>query len=78
MLARLSSGREVGLAPASFAEHASKTSTGIILRDVVTPPIVADLSVLWRADDPSPTIATAVETARQCAEHNKWLRDPST
>ena len=44
MLARLSSGREVSLAPASFAEHAAKTSPGIAVRDVVDPPITAELS----------------------------------
>lgn len=78
MLARLASGREVGLAPASFAEHAAKTSTGIVLRDVIDPPIMAELSVLWPANDPSPAIASVVDTARRCAERNKWLRDPIT
>ncbi|QFU89829.1 HTH-type transcriptional regulator GltC [Amycolatopsis sp. YIM 10] len=78
MLARLSSGREVSLSPTSFAEHAAKTSTGIVVRDVVDPPIMAELSVLWPANDPSPAIANVVDTARRCAERNKWLSNPST
>lgn len=76
MLARLSSGREVGLAPASFAEHAAKAGTGILLRDVVDPPIPAELSMLWPANDPSPAIASVLATARRCAERNGWLRHP--
>jgi DNA-binding transcriptional LysR family regulator len=78
MLARLSSGREVGLAPASFAEHAAKAGTGILLRDVVDPPILAELSMLWPANDPSPAIASVLATARRCAERNGWLRHPLT
>jgi DNA-binding transcriptional LysR family regulator len=78
MLARLSSGRDVGLAPTSFAEHAAKASTGIVRRDVVDPSIVAELSVLWPANDPSPAIASVLATARRCAEHNGWLRSPIT
>nr|WP_269749593.1 LysR substrate-binding domain-containing protein [Nocardia fusca] len=78
MLARLSSGREVSLAPASFAEHAAKAGTGILLRDVVDPPIPAELSMLWPANDPSPAIASVLATARRCAERNGWLRHPLT
>jgi DNA-binding transcriptional LysR family regulator len=78
MLARLSTGREVGLAPASFAEHAAKTSTSIVLRDIGDPSIMAELSVLWPANDPSPTIARVLDTARRCAERNKWLPNPLT
>jgi DNA-binding transcriptional LysR family regulator len=78
MLARLSSGREVSLAPASFAEHAAKAGTGIILRDVVEPPIPAELSMLWPANDPSPAIASVLAIARRCAERNGWLRHPLT
>lgn len=78
MLARLSSGREVSLSPASFAERAAKTSSGIVVRDVVDPPIMAELSVLWPTNEPSPAIATVVDTAREVAERSKWLRDPST
>ncbi|APU14955.1 transcriptional regulator [Actinoalloteichus sp. GBA129-24] len=78
MLARLSSGHEVGLAPASFAEHAAKAGTSIILRDVVDPPIAAELSVLWPANEPSPAIASVLATARRCAQRNGWLRSPIT
>ncbi|MGW3431771.1 LysR family transcriptional regulator [Streptomyces melanosporofaciens] len=78
MLARLSSGRNVGLAPTSFAEHAAKAGTSIIRRDVVDPSIVAELSVLWPTKDPSPAIASVLATARRCAEHNGWLRSPIT
>ncbi|GAA1594195.1 LysR substrate-binding domain-containing protein [Kribbella hippodromi] len=73
MLPRLAGGREVGLAPASFAEHAAKTSAGIVSRDVVDPPITAELSILWAAHDPSPAIASVIDLARSCAQRNKWL-----
>ncbi|WP_307687960.1 LysR family transcriptional regulator [Nocardia rhamnosiphila] len=73
-LARLVSGREVGLTPASFAEHAAKPGTGIVVRDIVDPPIPAELSVLWPANDPSPAVAGVVANARRCAERNGWLR----
>jgi len=76
MLARLSSGREVGLAPASFAEHAAKASTSVTVRDVVDPPIAAELSVLWPTNDPSPAIAGVLATARRCAERHGWRRSP--
>ncbi|MEU4313221.1 LysR substrate-binding domain-containing protein [Nocardia sp. NPDC024068] len=75
MLARLSGGREIGLAPASFAEHAAKPGTGIVLRDIVDPPIPAELSVLWPANDPSLAISGVLATARRCAEQNGWLRN---
>lgn len=76
MLARLSSGREVGLAPASFAEHAAKASTTVAVRDVVDPPIAAELSVLWPTNDQSPAITSVLATARRCAERHGWLRGP--
>ncbi|MFE7569135.1 LysR family transcriptional regulator [Streptomyces sp. NPDC057539] len=78
MLARLSSGHNVGLAPTSFAEHAAKAGTSIIRRDVVDPSIVAELSVLWPTKDPSPAIASVLATARRCAEDNGWLHSPIT
>jgi hypothetical protein len=43
MLARLSSGREIGLAPESFAVHAAKASTGVAHRPVIDPSPVAEL-----------------------------------
>jgi len=76
MLARLSGGREVGLAPASFAEHAANLGTTLTVRDVVDPPIAADLSVLRPTNDPSPAIASVLATARRCAERHGWLRGP--
>ncbi|MFF0341754.1 LysR substrate-binding domain-containing protein [Kribbella sp. NPDC004875] len=76
MLARLSGGREVGLAPASFAEHAAKLGTTLTVRDVVDPPIAADLSILWPTNDPSPAIASVLATARRCAERHEWLGSP--
>ncbi|WP_275528139.1 LysR substrate-binding domain-containing protein [Saccharomonospora piscinae] len=77
MLARLSGGREIGLAPTAFAEHAAKASTSVVRRAVVEPPIMAELSVLWPADDPSPAVAGVLATARRCAQRNGWLSGPS-
>ncbi|MFJ3407090.1 LysR substrate-binding domain-containing protein [Promicromonospora sp. NPDC090134] len=76
MLARLSGGREIGLAPASFAEHAANLGTTLTVRDVVDPPIAADLSVLWPTNEPSPAIANVLATARHCADRHGWLRSP--
>lgn len=73
MLARLSSGREIGLAPTSFARHSAKPNSSIVVRDVVDPPIMAQLSMLWPTSDPSPAIAGVRATARRCAEHHGWL-----
>lgn len=77
MLARLSGGREVGLAPASFAEHAGQAGAGVTVRDVIDPSICAELSVLWPANDTSPAIASVLDTARRCAERHDWLRGPT-
>jgi DNA-binding transcriptional LysR family regulator len=76
MLARLASGREVGLAPASFAEHAAQAGNRVTARDVVDPQIRAELSVLWPTNDTSPAIASVLATARRCAERNGWLHSP--
>ena len=75
MLARLSGGREVGLAPASFAERAANLGTALTVRDVVDPPIAADLSMLWPTNDPSPAVVSVLATARRCAERHGWLHD---
>ncbi len=75
MLSRLASGREVGLAPASFTEHAAKAGTGVTHRDVVDPPMTAEFSVLWPATDPSPAITGVIASARRCAERNGWLSE---
>ena len=73
MLSRLAGGREVGLAPASFTEHAAKAGIGIIHRDIIAPPIAAEFSVLWPTTDPSPAIAGVIATTRRYAEHSGWL-----
>ncbi|MET9563771.1 LysR family transcriptional regulator [Streptomyces tauricus] len=73
-LARLSSGREVGLAPSAFAEHAARAGTAIVRRDVVKPSIMAKLSLMWASNDPSPTMVSVLASARQCAERNGWLQ----
>ncbi|MFD4407671.1 LysR substrate-binding domain-containing protein [Nocardia sp. NPDC058499] len=75
---RLSSGRVVGLAPASFAEHAAQGSTSIVVRDIIDPPIMAELSMLWSAHDRSPSLASVLDTARRCAERNGWLHAHTT
>lgn len=77
MLARLSGGREVGLAPASFAEHAVNLGTALTTRDVVDPQIAAELSILWPTNDPFPAILNVLATARRCAELHGWLRGPT-
>lgn len=73
-LARLSSGREIGLAPSAFAEHAARAGTEIVRRDVVEPSIMAKLSLTWASNDPSPAMAGVLASARQCAERHGWLR----
>lgn len=73
MLARLSGGREIGLAPASFAEHAGNLGTALTVRDVVDPSIPADLSMLWPTNDPSPALASVLAAARRCAKGHGWL-----
>ena len=77
MLARLSDEREVGLAPASFAEHAADLSSTLTVRDVVAPQIPADLSVLWSVTGHSPAVAGVLATARRCAERHSWLTRPT-
>lgn len=76
MLARLSGGREIGLAPGSFAKNAAKAGTNIICRGVVDPTMQAELSMLWPTHHPSPAIARVLATARRCAEQNGWLSTP--
>ncbi|WP_250007831.1 LysR family transcriptional regulator [Actinoplanes sp. M2I2] len=73
-LARLSSGREVGLAPSAFAEHAARAGTEIVRRDVIEPSIMAKLSLTWDSNDPSPAMASVLASARRCAERHGWLR----
>ncbi|WP_285106469.1 LysR substrate-binding domain-containing protein [Promicromonospora sp. MEB111] len=77
MLARLSGGHEIGLAPASFAEHAANLGTALTVRDVVDPLIAADLSVLWPTNDLTPAIENVLATARRRAERHGWLHRPA-
>ncbi|MBL7253109.1 LysR substrate-binding domain-containing protein [Paractinoplanes lichenicola] len=78
MLSRLASGREVGLAPASFTEHAAKAGTGVVHRDIVDPSITAEFSVLWPTTDPSPAITGVIATVRRHARLHGWLGDPQS
>ncbi|GAB2629039.1 LysR family transcriptional regulator [Paractinoplanes abujensis] len=73
MLARLSTGREVGLAPASFAELAARAGTPVVHRRIVDPPIMAELSMLWAGTGQSPALADLLATARRCAGRDGWL-----
>ncbi|WP_312877089.1 LysR substrate-binding domain-containing protein [Promicromonospora sukumoe] len=73
MLARLSGGREVGLAPASFAARAAKASAHVTVREIVGSPVTAELSVLWLADDAAPAVAGVLATARRTAGRLGWL-----
>ncbi|AGZ40551.1 LysR family substrate-binding domain-containing protein [Actinoplanes friuliensis] len=73
MLSRLASGHEVGLAPASFTEHAAKAGIGVTHRNITTPTIKAEFSMLWSTSDPSPAVAGVVATTRRYAERHGWL-----
>jgi DNA-binding transcriptional LysR family regulator len=74
MLARLSTGREVGLAPASFAEVAARAGTPVVHRRIVDPPIVSELFMLWAGSGLSPAVAGVLTTARRSADRNGWPR----
>ncbi|GAA0313461.1 LysR substrate-binding domain-containing protein [Kineococcus aurantiacus] len=76
MLARLSSGREVGLAPSAFAQHAARSSTDVVRRDVVEPSIPSRLSLVWAPNRPSPATEAVVTTASRCAQRNGWIGRP--
>lgn len=74
MLARLPTGREVGLTPASFALQAASGTSGLLAREIVDPMILAELSMLWRSDDPSGAIATFLDSARLYSQRNGWVQ----
>jgi len=76
MLARLPAGREVNLAPASFALHAATAHLGIVAREIADPGIFAEWSITWPARAQSAAIARFLESARRCADENNWLRSP--
>jgi hypothetical protein len=76
MLARLPGGREVNLAPASFAVHAAAAEPGILAREIAGPRIEAEWSILWPARAASAAITRFLDSARRCAHENNWLRSP--
>jgi DNA-binding transcriptional LysR family regulator len=76
MLARLQTGREVGLPPASLGLHAAAAEPGLIARKVVAPEIMAEWSILYAERAQSAAIARFLESARRCAEENDWLPSP--
>ena len=76
MLARLPGGREINLAPASFALHAATAHLGIVARKIAEPGILAEWSILWPARAQSAAIARFLESARRCAREKNWLRSP--
>lgn len=76
MLARLPSGREIGLTPASFAIHAADAGPDIVARKIVDPVIQAELSILWPAHAPSAAVAHFLDSARRCATNKGWVAAP--
>jgi hypothetical protein len=76
MLARLQAGREVGLPPASLGSHAAGADSGLIARKIASPGIVAEWSILWAARARSAAVERFLESARRCADENRWLRSP--
>jgi hypothetical protein len=77
MLARLPSGREVNLAPASFALHAAAAEPGIVAREIAQPAIMAEWSILWPQRAQSAAVARFLDSARRCAAENNWLLSPT-
>lgn len=77
MLARLRGGREVSLAPASFAYQAAAAEPAIVARKLAPPGILAEWSILWSARSQSATIERFLDSTRRCAEENDWLRSPN-
>ena len=77
MLARLASGGEVGLIPASFAFRSAEAEPGVVARNIARPKILAEWSILWRARAQSAAIERLLHSARRCATGNGWLRSPN-
>jgi DNA-binding transcriptional LysR family regulator len=73
MLARLHSGKEVGLTPASFANHAVGATTDVVARRIVQPEILEEWSLVWSARDQSAAIQGVLNCIRRCALENGWL-----
>ncbi|MCO8276234.1 LysR substrate-binding domain-containing protein [Actinoplanes sp. TRM 88003] len=70
MLSRLAGGREVGLAPASFAAHAAMAGPGVTHRDIGDPPMLAEFSLLWPTSGASPVVAELIAAVRRYAAHS--------
>jgi len=73
MLARLQTGREVGLTPASFAFHAVQAAPDVVARRIVQPEVLDKWSIVWPAHGQSAAIERVLDTARRCATENDWL-----
>ena len=76
MLARLQSGHEVGLPPASLGVHAAGADSGLIARKLAVPGIVGEWSILWAARAASGAVTRFLESARRCADEHEWLGWP--
>ena len=76
MVARLPAGREICLAPVSFALHAAAAEPNVLARTIAQPGIQAEWSILWPARARSAAIARFLDSARRCALENNWLRSP--
>jgi len=72
-LARLVGSREVGLMPASFAIHIAEAEPGIVAREIASPQIPTELSILSPARLRSEAVARFLDSARRCATENDWL-----
>jgi len=72
MLARMATGHEVGLTPASFAFHAADAQPGVVARKIVDPEILAEWSIVWPMAAESAAIARFLDSARKYAADNNW------
>jgi DNA-binding transcriptional LysR family regulator len=76
-IARLPAAREVGLIPASFAFHLADAQPGVVAREIVSPAVVVEWSILWPASTKSSSIERFLASARRCSADNHWLKPPS-
>jgi hypothetical protein len=77
MLARLPAGREVNLAPASFALPAAAADPGVVALKIAEPGILAEWSILWSARAQSAAITRFLDSTRRYAHNNNWLPTPT-